>query len=74
MFNVRVEGETLIFENFDEKFINQHMWNAVEQEEYNYWKSLKEQTDEYGIEFAEETYLEDIKNGGDEPWRLSSQD
>lgn len=70
MLNVRVEGETLIFENFDEKFINQHMWNAIEREEYEYWKSLKEQADEYGIEFAEETYLEDIKNGGNEPWRV----
>lgn len=72
--NVRVEGETLIFENFDEKFIEQHMWNAVEREEYEYWKSLKEQTDEYGIEFAEETYLEDIQNGGDEPWHLISKE
>lgn len=70
--NVRVDGETLVFENFDEKFINQYMYDAIEREEYEYWKSLKNQVEEYGIEFAEETYLEDIKNGGDEPWHLTS--
>ena len=51
-------------------FINQHINEAVEREEFEYWKSLNEQVEEYGIDFAEETYLEDIKNGGDEPWRI----
>ena len=53
---------------FTIEFINQHLENAVERKEYEYWKSLAQQVIEIGIDFAEETYLEDIKNGGDEPW------
>ena len=50
--------------------INEKLLNSVEREEFEYWKSLAQQAIEIGIDFAEETYLEDIKNGGDEPWRI----
>lgn len=72
--NIRVEGETLVFENNFWKTINEHLINSVEREEYEYWKALSEQAKKIGIDFAEETYLEDIKNGGDEPWRLTLQE
>ena len=72
--NIRVENSTLIFENDFWKTINEHLINSVEREEYEYWKSLSKQAKEVGIDFAEETYLEDIKNGGDEPWHLTQME
>lgn len=68
MLGVKVEGETLIFKEDFWETINEKLLNAVEREEYEYWKSLAQQAIDVGIDFAEETYLEDIKNGGDEPW------
>lgn len=56
------------------KTINEKLLNSVELKEYEYWKSIAIQAAEIGIDFAEETYLEDIKNGGDEPWRLISKE
>lgn len=69
--NVRVEGETLVFGKDFWETINEKLLNAVEREEFEYWKSLAQQAIEIGIDFAEETYLEDIENGGDEPWHLT---
>lgn len=51
---------------FDWNFINEKLLNSVEREEFEYWKSIAEQASEIGLDFAEETYLEDLKNGGGE--------
>lgn len=47
---------------FDWAFINTQLLNAVEQKEFDYWKDIAKQAHEQGLEFAEETYLEDLKN------------
>ena len=51
---------------FDWNFIGTQLLNAVEYEEFLYWKSIEEQAEKYGLEFAEETYLEDLNNCGGE--------
>lgn len=54
---------------FDLQFIYQHITNAVEEKEYLYWVDLANQAEDYGIEFAEETYKEDLAMcGGELKW------
>ena len=43
--------------------------NSTTREEYKYWDSLLQQALEIGIEFAQETYEEDLEmNGGELKW------
>lgn len=49
-------------EKFDWNFINKNLLNAVSFKEFKYWESIAQQARESGLEFAEETYLEDLKN------------
>lgn len=47
---------------FDWSFINENLLNAVSFNEFKYWESIAKQAEESGLEFAEETYLEDLEN------------
>ena len=62
---VRVVNETLIFgeePEFGWEFIGEHLLNAVSFKEFKYWEAIQKQAEELGLEFAKETYLEDLKN------------
>ena len=47
---------------FDWSFINENLLNAVSFNEFKYWEAIAQQAKEISLEFAEETYLEDLKN------------
>lgn len=46
------------------KDIYRHIHNSVQLSELQYWAARLAEADKFGIEFAEETYNEDLKNCG----------
>lgn len=68
--NVKVDNETLVFEEeannitVFEAIVKRHMFEAVDKNEIAYWCSLYRMIETQGVEFALETYLEDLKMSG----------
>ena len=75
--NVKIDNETLVFEE-EEKvdntiifpdIVKRHMLESYNKNEIAYWCSLWRMIETQGVEFALETYLEDLKmNGGMLEW------